>query len=378
MNWIDIAISTIKIKLRDRKALVTTMLLPIVLILILGSALKSTDAFSIKDFGKTTVYYLNDDKNLAGKNFDEFLKEKDIKDILDVKSVNSYSEGEKLVDEGKGIALIYINKDYSNNIENDKKAKIQLYESKYNSVRNSIVENIVDSYNSGANTIIAASKITGKNEGYETSNNVKDKYIDIAGKTPRAIDYYAVTMLVMTLMYGTMYGCTDLDELYFKKVGQRIKTTSINTFEHLFGVVVGEVFFLLIQAIILMLFTKYVYGANWGNNLVTIVLAMLGLATMATGIGIMFGAITNDAERGASLLKIVVPIFTFISGGYYKIITVDSKILDYIPNNLAQTALFNTVYGGSSAAAQNAILTMFVMAAIALIVASLAGRRKAA
>lgn len=378
MNWLYIALSAIKIKVRDRKAFIRTMLLPIVLILILGTALKSTDAFSVKDFGKTTVYYLNDDKNEISKNFDTFLKNKEIKDILDVKAVSSYEQGEKLVNAGKGTALIYINKDYSNNIENDKKAKIQLYEDKTNNVRNGIIENVIDSFNSGANTTMVSSKIAKKNIGYETSENVSENYLDIAGKTPRAIDYYAITMLVLTLMYGTSYGCLDLDDLFFKKVGERIKTTATGTMQHLVGLVLGEIFFLMLQAIALILFTKYVYGANWGSNPITILLAMLGLSTLATGIGIMFGAIMGDVDKGAGLLRILVPICTFVSGGYYKVSIGDSALLNYVPNKLAQTSLFNTIYDGSKMVAQNSIITMFIMAAIALIIAAAAGRRKLA
>jgi ABC-2 type transport system permease protein len=378
MNGIYIALNSIKMKIRDKKTFTRSMLLPIVLILILGNALKSTDVFSVRDFGKTTVYYLNNDNKDISKSFDTFLKNKEIKDILEVKSVSSYDEGVKLVNDEKATALIYINKDYSNNIENNKKAKIQLYESKSDTVRNSIVENVIDSYNTGANTIMSSSKISNAKASYVTTENVDDNYLSIDGKSPRAIDYYAVTMLVLTLMYGTSYGCVELEELFFKKVGRRIKTTGTGTLEHLAGVILGEIFFLVLQAVALILFTKYVYGANWGSNPFTILTTMVALSALAIGIGVMVGVIMGDVEKASGLLRIIVPVFTFVSGGYYKIPMGNSVILNYIPNNLSQTALFNTIYGGSRTAANSAIITMFVMAAIALIIAGIFGRRKLA
>ncbi len=376
MNIINIAKVTILRNLRDKRSLVMSLLLPIVLIMILGSALSS--AFSVQSLGKTTVYYYNADNGDVSKNFDDFLKIKDIKDIINVKNVKSYNEGVKLVNSGEGTALIYIDKGYSDNINKDSKGTIQLYESKSDSVRNSIVNSVIDSYNTAANTMMTSSNIAKKRMEYVTSENVKENYLTITGKTPRAIDYYAVTMIVMIIMYGASYGCSELDEIYFKNIGKRIKTTKVRAFEHITGVVLGAIFTVLLQGVVLVAFTKYVYGANWGNNPLPIILIMIALSILSTSIGVMVSAVIGDSERANSLIRVIVPIFTFVSGGYFKIPLGNSPILNYVPNKLAQTALFNTVYNGSWSVITNNIIMMFILSAVLLIIAAISGRRKLA
>ena len=376
MNIINIAKVTILRNLRDRKSLVTSLLLPIVLIMILGSALSS--AFSVQSLGKTTVFYYNADNGEVSKNFNDFLKIKDIKDIINVKDVKSYNEGVKLVNSGEGTALIYIDKGYSDNINKDSKGTIQLYESKSDTVRNSIVNSVIDSYNTAANTMMTASNIAKKRMEYVTSENVKENYLTITGKTPRAIDYYAVTMIVMIIMYGASYGCSELDEIYFKNIGKRIKTTKVRIFEHITGVVLGAIFTVLLQGVVLVAFTKYVYGANWGSNPLPIILITIALSILSTSIGVMVSAVVGDSERANSLIRVIVPIFTFVSGGYFKIPLGNSPILNYVPNKLAQTALFNTVYNGSWSVVTNNIIMMFILSAVLLLIAAISGRRKLA
>ncbi|WP_026881602.1 ABC transporter permease [Clostridium akagii] len=376
MKVFYIAFSVIQRNLRDRKALITTLLLPIVLILILGNALKSIDTFSEKSLGKTTVYYLNNDNKDISKNFDNFLKDKEIESILDVKKANNYKEGTKLVNDGKASALIYIDKDYSNNISKDKKGKINIYESKSNTVRNSIVESIIDSYNNGANTTMTASKIAHKMTQYKTKDNINENYLNIEGTSPRAIDYYAVTMLVMTLMYGATYGCIELDDMFFNNIGKRIKTTSTGAFQHLLGVMLGAVFTLILQALVLILFTKYVYGVNWGSHPFIIAATIFALSVLSTAIGVMFASIMGDSDKASGILNIIVPIFTFISGGYVKISMGNIPLINYVPNQLAHTALFNTIYGGSPSVANQSIITMFIIAISAFVIAAIAARRK--
>ncbi|PJI08116.1 MULTISPECIES: ABC transporter permease [Clostridium] len=378
MNIFYIAFNTIKINLSDKKVLIMMLLMPIVTILILGNALKSVDSFSVKDIGKTKVYYYNADSGKISKSFDDFLKNKSIKEILDVKKVSSYNKGKSLVDKGEGNALLYIDKDYSNNVEKDKKSKIQIYESQSSKVRNEIVKSLVDSFNDGANTVMVSSKIARMRTNYIEKDNVNEKYISVQGKSPRAIDYYSITMLVMILLYGANYGSSELQNMFFDKVGRRIKTSAVKTYEHLAGVVLGVIFTLILQSVVLILFTKYVYGANWGGHPFIVLGVISSFAVLAASMGIFFMTLTGDDKKASMLISIVAPVFTFVSGGYFKFPFADSNLVKYVPNSLAQSGLFNMIYKGTTVTAENSIAILFVMAIVVLAVSSILGRRKMA
>lgn len=378
MNAIYIALNTIKINLRDKRTLLMMLLLPIVLILILGNALKNTSDFSVKDIGKITVYYLNNDNGNMSKSFDEFLKDKQIKEILNVKSAKSYDEGKKLVNNGSATAMLYINNSYSSNINGDKKGKIEIYENEKDSLKNGIIKSVIDSYNDGANTVITTSKLTRGRTSYVESHNITEKYINIEGKSPRAIDYYSITMLVMILMYGANYGSSQIQELFYDRIGKRIKCSGTKTSQHIVGVVSGAIFTLLLQALVLILFTKYAYGSNWGSHPFIVMGAMVGIAVLSTSIGILFMCLTGDENKASGLLNFIIPIFTFVSGGYVKLDFTSIPIVNYVPNQLAQSALFNSIYGGSISSAESSILVMIVMSAVLLIISAAAARRKLA
>lgn len=379
MKIFYIAWNIVQRNIRDRKTLMISLLLPIVLILILGSALK--DMYTAKDIGRISVCYVNVDSGSMSKSFDDFLNIKEIKEMLDVKKADSYDEAVKLVDSGKVKALIYIDKNYSDEVKNGNSAKIQIYASKNSGTSLSIVEGVIDSYNDGANTVMTTSKIAGRNTQYIESNNIKENYLTVDGKTPRALDYYAVTMLVLTLMYSANYGCSELEELFFKGLGQRIKTTSTKGYEQILGIILGTISTLVLQALVLIGFTKFAYGANWGSNPLMIFAAILALSILSVAIGVMFTVLIGDSKKASSLLGIIIPIFTFVSGGYFKINIgneIFNKIKYFVPNELAHTALFNTIYNGSAAEAQQCIAVMLLFAAAVFVIAVILGRRKIA
>lgn len=380
-NIFTIAHYTILRYVRDRKTLSSMLLLPIMLIILLGTALDKY--FITSKIDPIKVALVNKDKGEISKSFEEFLNIKDIKEILIVEEYEDYDKALERVKNKELEALIYIKEDFSKDITAGNKANIQIFGSKYATFKSNVVQNIVDAYVSGANTTEAMYKIAGpeiiKNIQYENKKVIKDESFSVSGRKPRAIDYYAVTMLVMTLMYGTMYGSYSFGEDNFEATGIRIKTAPVKYTEIFIGKALGIVFTLFWQFMTLILFSKYVYGVNFGNNLAVIIFICLTLSMLATSLGMAVCTIAKNEKLAGALLNIIVPVLTFIAGGYAKF-DVDpnslfSKIRYISPNHLAQTAIFNNIYGGSAAETHNMIITMWVMTIAFIIIASLFGRR---
>ena len=96
---------------------------------------------------------------------------------------------------------------------------------------------------------------------------------------------------------------------------------------------------------------------------------MLGIFTiMATKKGLI----------GLALLNIIVPIFTFLSGGFVKINF--SGILGFLakltPNYLASNAMFKSIYGGSSNEIILNIVGLWIISALLFFGANIIGRRE--
>ncbi|PFJ51506.1 ABC transporter permease [Bacillus thuringiensis] len=374
MNIIDTIFYTIKRTLKDKKSIINKILLPILLILILGTALNTV--FSPSKLGITKVAYLNENEKASGSvALDMFLKTDEVKKLLDVVKVQSFTEGEDMVNSGEVTSLIYIDKDFSKSLENgDGKDFVKVYSSKFGNPRVTIVQNVVDSFIHGINAMDAEYKIGSTNNNYYNSTGIEEITITTSGKKPKAIDYYAVTMLVMTLMYGAMYGSEGIAEDYFGETGKRIRSTPIKPYQQFTGKILGMIITTILQGIIVVLFTKFAFGANWGGDLFFIAFIIVSMSVFSTILGSMICLITKDSMRSAGIIALMVPVLTFIAGGYVKM---DLENLMYIsPNYLAQTAIFNTIYDGSQNTTRICIIAIWCLTLIVFTISLISARRR--
>ncbi|HAZ37036.1 MAG TPA: hypothetical protein DCY71_04200, partial [Clostridiaceae bacterium] len=170
MNVLRTAYYTIIKSFRDTKTLKIQMLLPIILILILGTALNSF--FTPTNFEKFSVYYLNEDEGTLSKKFDEFLNNEEIKSLIEIKDIKSYEKGKKDVENGDIAAFIHIPEDFSSNIQSGEKGCIEVLTCEYYLEGESVVKNIVDGFINGANAYDAVYKTGGKINNYKDYENI--------------------------------------------------------------------------------------------------------------------------------------------------------------------------------------------------------------
>lgn len=348
MNVLYIALSTIKRNFRDKRSMFRSILMPILMIMVLGTALNS--AFEGQKIDKFNVCYLNQDSGTQGEEFTKFLNLDDIKDVLNVKEVASIEEGQKLIDDQKAISLIVIPKDYSEELKSGQKASIQIYKTKYTDFKNEIVENIVDAYNSAGNAMMAAAKLNPKDLSYTRYSTIKENVISTEGKVPRAIDYYGVAMLVLAIMSSASFAADMVSEDYFENVGVRVKSTPVKPFERLLGKIIGCVFDISMKGVIIIAFSKLIYHVNWGNNYGMIALIMVSAAVFSTIFGMFITMAVGSGNRANGIITLVNNIFTFIAGGYALIVTTDvqqSALMHLSPNFYPMTALLNVIYSNN-------------------------------
>ncbi|HOL17899.1 MAG TPA: ABC transporter permease, partial [Bacillota bacterium] len=204
-----------------------------------------------------------------------------------------------------------------------------------------------------ANTVAALRRMGLAETAYSYQGGaIEDRPLAASGIMPGAIDYYAVTMLVMIIMYGSLYACFGMKESYLDAVGKRIKGSPIRGTEHYVGLVLANVVTVFLQALVVIAFTRYAYGVNWGENLPLILLITFTLVLLSIGLGTMIAMVTRSEMLAGGILNGLIPVITFMAGGYYRF-SIPGKIFSALqhlsPNYLAQTAIFNTIYGGAAA-----------------------------
>ena len=371
-------ICTLRKNVRDRSSMLEMLLLPIVVILILGNALSSV--FSYQEVEPTPIAYLNLDQGQIRGYFDEFIHSDDLKDLVTVKAVTSMEEGLKELDTDNVVALVSIDSNFSQRVLNGREAAVEITKNPENSIRVSVVENVVQSFINTANlTQVMISMGKTDIPVYGEGSMIVDRAVAASDIMPGAMDYYAVTMLVMMIMYGTMYSAFGMGESYIEAVGSRIRSTPIKPAEHYSGLVLGNVVTVYAQVLVLIAFTKYVYGVNWGSSMPVILLITFVLTWVAIGLGAMIVMLTRNNSLTAGILTLLIPVMTFIAGGYFKISFpgIMSAIRYISPNYLAQTAIFNTIYGGPTEQTVLTVCGLVFFAAVTFTVAMVAQRRTA-
>lgn len=380
MRILYIAYYTTLRNFRDYKSLAFTLLLPIMLILILGSALGGV--FTPSDISATTICYLDEDGEFMAQAFEEFLSDEEISKLLQYKTVASKEEAFDLIKAREASALVIFPEQLSKSIQGQvaNKISIEVYNSKYSSFRESILQSMLNSFVSGTNAHLVLRYMGETSQGYRMFNSLQETAVTAEGNAPRAIDYYSVTMLVMTIMFGTSYGNWALKEEKQRNTSIRLASAPIGYHEVVLGKLLGTVVTVLLQAILIVAFTKLAFDVNWGGNLWFILFICFSASLMSVGLGMMVSNLGKNPQATAGLLTFLVNISTFLAGGYFPSSQMGPALLKLgviSPNYQAQQAMFNTIYGGSTAQTTNAVLAIWIIAAVSFVIAGLTERRSA-
>lgn len=377
-NILTIAWNTIKRNAKEKRVIIMMIVFPILLILILGNALKTS--FEPSSMGTITIGYLNEDNQEISEYFEEFIFSDEITEIVNINKMSSFEEGKSQLDENEIDSFIYIGTGYSDAIsDNNEKATIEVVSSDVAGYKATVVNSIVDSFNNGANVTSALNQLSEENvtsSRFEGEEVVKDVVITTSGNKPRAIDYYAITMFVMILMYGVAYVAESLGEEMFGSMKDRFRSLPVKSHEMFLGKTLGSIILLLIQGLIIFGTTKYAFGVDWGDSIGFVLLMLLLISLFATALGIMLCTIAKNVDQIRGLINMLVPLFTFISGGYFAI---DLGVLKYLsPNYLMQAAFFNNIYKGDYTTTLTYILVLVSLIIVIGLFSMIQGRRKLA
>jgi len=130
-----------------------------------------------------------------------------------------------------------------------------------------------------------------------------------------ANQYYAVSNLIMFLLYAGMTGTILLQNEQQNYTLQRIYTQPSRFNMVVYGKLAGVFCFGIMQSIVIIAFTTFVYDVDWGNRLE--LTALVCLLSIAAGIGcaIVIASFFKSHQAFRSFYSIFIFIATFLSGG---------------------------------------------------------------
>ena len=387
MKLWKIAYTTFLRKSRDKQELLTSILLPLVLILILGSALQGN--FTSQTLGNIPVGFYTEDEGPGRESFEEFLEHEEIREWLNIIPVSDYEEGVKMVNDLDLLALISLPPDFSERISQGLEAEIEVLDAGVSELYPSIVNSIVRSYVQGGNLYFAVGSGPGQwmgngnpGEGTEGATEVQliERNTFRGDNEPiRGIDYYAVTMLVMFVMWGIFSGSQSLTEDLFTPMKIRINTAPVSRLNYFIGKNFGVLGTFIVQILTIILFTKYAYGVNWGENILPIIGISLLLSFVAISLGLAVALISPSENASTSIINGFVVVATYIAGGFFPINHGEgilSLVRNFSPNYHAQRGIFHFLYGTEPGALTESILWLLGITLFAFVISLIFGRRR--
>jgi len=376
MNIINQIYYTAKRIIVDIKPVLIKLITFMVIILILGSAF--SEAFKASDLDTVKIVYCNDDTGESGKGFISALTKVELmKSLVEFVKVSSFEEAQKMVTGNDAEAFIYIPEGFSDQAKNENESNIvEVYQKKHSGVNAMVIQNVVDSFINGINTASVIYKMTGTLEGYKFSADSGLQIESLSNsKSPSAMGYYGVAMLLMLLLSGAEYGRVFIGEDYLGILGDRLKLSPIKPFEQYLGKIIGLSFVSFFNGVVIILLTKYAYHVDWGNNLVLLLLIIFIFSLLTTTFGAMLSIVTKDIVKAGSIVTIATIAFTFLAGGF--VVMDFGNIQRLSPSYYAKTAIFNIVYEGDiNITYQNIEMMCIITLAFALISIFAVGRKR--
>ncbi|CAX00148.1 TPA: ABC transporter permease [Streptococcus equi subsp. zooepidemicus] len=329
---------------RDRTALLMMVVFPILMILILSFAFKSSFNTAATVPKLTVRYQLEGKETEYQKNFITFLKLLNKELHLEAKETKDIAKAKQKVSEGALTAALEVKSDQ--NIEVTTNSINQQNADLINMLVNIYVDN-AKTYDSIANLYPEAiSNIKKRKIDYIASSSVQ------TSKGMSSADYYAISMFTMITFYSIMSAMNLVLSDRQQGVASRIYLTGVSNSAILLGKLIGGMLATAVQLTILYVFTRFVLRVNWGTNDWQIigVTASLVYLSVAIGIGLATGIRNQSFLTVAS--NAVIPIFAFLGGSYIPLSTLNSALINQLSNispiKWVNDSLFYLIFGGQS------------------------------
>ncbi len=362
MNMLRIAGKELKV-LRDVKMLVFMLATPVLLILILGTALSGSFQAAAKIEPIRVLYayegadaalqaqwesYRREAEASAGITFEQDADRADGSGIREVR-LGSYT-GYMTINEG-GIAY-----------EGNSSRKVE----------NGIVQGLLSAFAGRAKLSLAG--VDGSEAG---GQHVVSASVEGAAQ-PGGLDYFAVAVTTMIILYSALTAAQLIENERSRHTDIRLLASPVTKGEIFAGKIIGTLVINAIFVVIIIGISKWMYQADWGSHLWLVYLVLLTEIVLALSLGLGVGYCLRGNAAG-SVLMLIIQAAAFLGGSYSPVEDMTGllrTLADYSPLHWSNDAILNIIYADNLQAALPAMLLNLGCSVLLLAVAVVQMRRR--
>lgn len=367
MNIFNIAWKGIKTDFRDTRTLFFMLAFPIVLMLVLGTALSNTFTTSLP-VDEIDVLYKD---ATGGESFPHFIDAAE-KSGIHFKKVSGKMDGEKEVKDGNYDGYVEITADGA-----------QLYLNNGNSIAGNILQGMlssyVDRYNIASEIVkVAPEKLESAFTREKQDDFIKETSLN-PNKQPGSMDYYAIVITTMIVLYGAMSASSLIVGERVRKTADRLIASPVSKSEIFIGKVLGSLVSNGLCILLVILFSKLFFKANWGDQLGLVFLVLLTEVIFAVSMGIGVSFLSKTSAGPKVFIMLFVQLSSFFGGAYFKIENPEGIfkfITDLSPLTWMNTAMTKIIYANDFSAAIPALTINIAGSLVFLLVAIISLQRR--
>jgi ABC-2 type transport system permease protein len=341
--------------IRDVKMLAFLVVFPIVVAYLIGSAVSGY--FTPDDGKPMIVAYVNLDDGAVGRALDGFLDAEEVKERIDIRPYASLEEGRKALSDGSCTALVHLPEGLSENVLLGSGGKIELEGGEGLEYVNALAGSFASSFNAHLASMQAGGGLMQTERVDAVTRVSRTK----GGAFPSMIGYYSVLVLLQALVIGAIFGAYITARNYGSDIHIRIHALPVKPWSLLFGRITGSVAYLLMASAATILFTKFVYGVDWGGNVPIMAGALALFSFTVVSIGVICGRVFKKISTSVMIVFLLMFFFGTVSGSISP--KNGAVALGFLtPNYYAKELLFGTIYGYPD---QTMIKSALILAAFA-------------
>lgn len=361
---------------RNKTDVLTMFVFPIILIVVMGSALNGLMNVDKNIFENKYVYYkvndlVKDKKYLqAFYNFKNSCEER-IKIIFE--EVEDSDKARELVNKGNALAFININKDNYDyyRSENKESSASKIFKNVFNEYlqKHALVNSMGSSNPKLIEDIL-------KNESLI---KVKEEGINNSGID--SFTYYTFAELILIILYVSGITSISMYKESFQSTFTRLRMSKASNLSVVISKIILGILIGILQVIIIYFISTVFLKINWGENLLDIFIVLISFITFSSVLGVSMSMIFKDNKTASSTINILIIILGFLGGSYVPISLIKSTPITNImcqltPTYWANISLLSLSTGLSSDYTYKSIFISLLSSIILIIVGFIINKLK--
>ncbi|RDU38301.1 ABC transporter permease [Neobacillus piezotolerans] len=366
MNFWWLALKDTVLIAKDRKALLTLILMPLLLIGILGAAFGKLMGDGEVKIDKFTLAVANLDEGEMGRVLEEDVFVKGLPGLVKVKKMDEAELYESLKAQKAEVGLI-IGKGFSDAVISGEEAEVKLISIPSAGIQAIITENVIQQFAREATVRTAGIKLAiqaaakAGNEGQANLGPgsfsageapfalVKEEAPNAGALPVNSFQYYAAGMGVMFLLMTVTIGVTAMIEEKEQEVYKRLLVSKLTHYEYLAGKVIGLLVLSTLQLLVIILGTRFIFSVDWGPSITGVFIIGISFVFSACGLGVMAGALLKSQKAFNVAGMLGTQIMAAVGGSMVPLYMMPdwvNTIVKIFPNALALQSFLELMAGG--------------------------------